>query len=441
MTDINAELERLGMRAEMWPVDKLLEISKGTKNPKKHFNDDIAALTAAIKDVGFKGFAYINKDGTQIPAGNGRILAASRAGLKEIPVIRILDLDKARLKKFSLGDNKLRSEKYDENILLEILGEIKASGELFDYLGYDKYNKMLEPDMAAAAEAAANFEIPVGDIASSELYRAPGGPVGSVAQDWGGDRPGTGGDDALQEPPADPERPEFTEEEIKKIKNSDSQQGDIVFPSEPEYGIPILSMKYQATEVVKPVVKWGEISRKAKMQGIWHFYVEDHKFETLYYNDPNAPLLSGAVACVEPNFSIRSQTPKAWALGQTFKKRWLARYWQSKGMRIFVDLNMGLDWAEVNMLGVPRGWTAYATRGYNEVVEHMVESYKFAQDWAETDDIIFLVIGGGKEVQKTAADYQWFWIPERMQVVSNPKFAGMDGLPPKVAPEEYADLK
>jgi hypothetical protein len=427
-------LKANGLQPEVWQIDQLLELSKKTSNHIKHFNKDIEGLAAAIGDVGFKNFIFINKKGDAISAGNGRILAASRAGKTELPVLRITDLSPAKTRKFALGDNKLRSDKWDEQVLVEDLFFIKNSNESIEYLDFGKYADQLKEDMAAAEEKIAQA---IQEIDAGEPYRAPGGPVGGLNECAKGYHPGTGIDDEMQIAPVDPNNPEIS---LEEIKNGDSQQGDLVFPSEPEWGVPLLSMSYQAEKIITPVVKWGEISQKKKMNGIWHFYIADYKFETLYYNDPNAPLLSHAYACVEPNYSIRSQTPRAWAMGQTFKKRWLARYWQSKGMRIFVDLNVRLDMADINMLGVPREWKAFAVRGYNNVVEHIDESFKFAASWAKTNEILFLVIGGGKDVQAICAEKQWTWIPERMQVVHNAKFAGMDGLDAKVSPDQYLDI-
>ena len=447
--DLNSQLAEFGMRLEFWDVASLLALSKKTKNPKKHFNEDISKLSTAIEDVGFKNVIFIDKDATHIPAGNGRILAAARSGKYEkLPVFRILDLNKAKLKKFALGDNALRSEKYDEKILLEALKEVSEAGEPFDYLGYDKFKPLLAEDMAAEMPEPIFVEIP-GQVDDDGLqpYRAPPGEVGGkevavggiLASEMAGPelyQPGNGQDDHLNDAPM----VDLKGNPVEPVKNSDSERGGIAFPSEPEWGVPVLNLNYQAGKIIKPVVKWGEISRKTKMNGIWHFYVEDHKFETLYYNDPNAPLYSNPYACVECNYSIRNQTPRAWAMGQTFKKRWLARYWQSRGVRIFVDMNIGLEFSDINMLGVPKGWKAYAARGYNEVVEHLEETWKFAKQWAGTNDILFLVIGGGKDVQRIAAELQWTWIPERMQVVSDPKLVGADGLAPKVDPSQYSDI-
>ena len=93
----------------------------------------------------------------------------------------------------------------------------------------------------------------------------------------------------------------------------------------------------------------------------------------------------------------------------------------------------------INFLGVPRGWRAYATRGYNSSADYLKLEYQWACKWAESDDIIFMVIGGGKEVQRVATDMQWTWIPERMDVVWNPELD--DGLATKVQTSQSKNIK
>ncbi len=212
------------------------------------------------------------------------------------------------------------------------------------------------------------------------------------------------------------------------------------YPSDNEWEIPTLSLKFQATNVIDPVVKWGEISRMAKMSGTWHFYVEDAKFEPSIWKDPRGPLYSSAQAIVEVNYSAGPLIPIAWSIHLTYKKRWLARWWQSKGLKVFVDLNVAKKHDDINLLGVPYGWRAYATRGYNDLVERIQEKYALACTRAETDDIVYFVYGGGQKIQEYAVKKGWIWIPERMQVVSNPKLAGLDGLAPKVSHDQFSRI-
>lgn len=420
--DVLAMWAKHGMKPDYISSEELLEIVANTQNYHKHRHKDLAALEASIAKTGFKSapMLWMNpKTGkAEVIYGEGRIIAGTK---KEpgLPVLWATDLDAVKAKFLRIADNRVKdlSTNYDDQILIDDLKELKLANFELSELKLDKYDKFLVEDWAADDPLFA-------DLAPGYAEAVNGPTARKVNDDPGPVKPLPLGS---QDPELHPSLPT-----IEPFKNGDSQKGDLMFPCEPEMGVPVLSLKYQAEKVPKPVVKWGEVSRKSKaMQGgVIHFYVEDSKFEQLYYNDPNAPLYSGAYACVLPNFSIRTQTPRSWLLGQTFKKYWLGRYWQSKGMRIFVDLNVRLDRWDDNMLGCPRTWRAYALRGYNEALEHIEECYKMACKWAESDDIIFLVIGGGRDVQEKAAELQWTWIPERMDVIKFPNLE--DGLQPKV---------
>lgn len=147
------------------------------------------------------------------------------------------------------------------------------------------------------------------------------------------------------------------------------------------------------------------------MDGTWHFYTDDYRFTALL-NDPSPVVETGCVTAVEPNFSIHQQTPVAVGLFRIYQKRWIARYWQSKGIRIFVDLNVAPKFLDLNLLGVPEGWRAYATRGYNAKVGHTIEEHEAACQRAGTESVLFVVYGGGEDVQQLCADRGFIWIPE-----------------------------
>ena len=63
------------------------------------------------------------------------------------------------------------------------------------------------------------------------------------------------------------------------------------------------------------------------------------------------------------NFSLFDTTPLAQGLDLIYKKRWLARYFQECGINVYADLNVSSKFYEVNRLGIPIGYNAFATRG------------------------------------------------------------------------------
>ena len=67
---------------------------------------------------------------------------------------------------------------------------------------------------------------------------------------------------------------------------------------------------------------------------------------------------------------------------------------------MFVDLNVAPKYYKVNMLGVPRGWSSYCTRGYQDRINQTAFELEMARQWADGNPLTFVVYGGGKPVQE-----------------------------------------
>jgi len=82
------------------------ELVPYTKNSRTHSDAQIEQISKSIKEFGFTNPVLIHKDG-KIIAGHGRVLAASRIGQMEIPVIRLDYLTDAQAKALVIADNQL----------------------------------------------------------------------------------------------------------------------------------------------------------------------------------------------------------------------------------------------------------------------------------------------------------------------------------------------
>ncbi len=189
---------------------------------------------------------------------------------------------------------------------------------------------------------------------------------------------------------------------------------DAIWPTDNDWGVPLLDITMQADSFDQPWAVWGEAGRKTKMTGTWLFYTQDYKFENLWV-DPSPILNTACVNAVEPNFSCYLNMPPAVALWQIYRKRWISRWWQQQGVKVFVDLNVEPNHAQLNMLGIPYGWKAYATRGETSRMQLIHDDFAFACDRAgDKSGLLFLVYGGGAQVKAECQSNGWIWIPEKM---------------------------
>jgi len=184
------------------------------------------------------------------------------------------------------------------------------------------------------------------------------------------------------------------------------------FPTNNSWGIPLLKEENQADSVDLPFTQWGSIGRDRTMLGTYSFYVDDYRFSALWRN-PQKVVDSGCITAIEPNKTLTEENPLAYVIGAIFDKRWVARYWQENGIRIFVDMNVPSKFQKWNLMGVPSGWRAYSTHGHSGRIKELKEEYQFACNHAGTKDILWVVYGGGKEVRDFCEKKKWIHIPEQ----------------------------
>lgn len=390
-----------GMRPDTLPIGQLLDFLANTANPHKHRQQDLLALGGSLKTAGFKNLVLLwqnpQTNKVEVIYGGGRIQSASTEGYTQLPVAWALDLDETKAKFLRVADNRVQqlASAYDDAILTDHLKSLTVGGIDYDFLKFDKlYDKAIVEELAV--DRAALFQ----DNSPKETGHDLGGLP--VARNDNGDiiNQNTG-------KPAPFLTPAVTQE------NADQEDvPETVYPSDNEWEIPLLKLSMQAKAVEVPVVQWGDISRKTKVFGTYHFYCEDVKFRELMW-DPTPPLRTGAMCLVEPNYSMYKDCRRADALGLVYRKRWAARTWQEFGVPVFVDLNVNERFFDLNMLGVPAGWKAYFTRGYSEYPEKNLPQYEMACERAGSDDILFVVYGGGKTIEKVAQDNGWTWIEDR----------------------------
>jgi hypothetical protein len=190
----------------------------------------------------------------------------------------------------------------------------------------------------------------------------------------------------------------------------DLSRPDVLYPST-DYDIPVLDLGRAARGIDLPVLAWGSFARTRRIDGgMVHFYVNDMRFSALWAR-PSGLAGVGVRSAVEANFSIWRDTPRAFALAQIYRKRYLARRWQDLGVDMVVDMFVPPNYLDVALLGVPAGWPIYATRGVHGHGDITVLQYEAALARAGAA-CVFCVVGGGLGLQQLARDRGWVWVPD-----------------------------
>src|SRR5689334_24962155 len=93
----------MAQRIEHWPLEKLIPYAR---NPRTHSDAQVAQIAASIEAFGFNSPILVDTN-AGIIAGHGRLLAARKLGLKEVPVIVLDHLSEAEKRAYIIADNQL----------------------------------------------------------------------------------------------------------------------------------------------------------------------------------------------------------------------------------------------------------------------------------------------------------------------------------------------
>jgi len=118
---------------------KIADLIPYINNAKRHTPEQVTMIAASIKEFGFRFPVYTDAEGV-IVVGHGRVQAAEKLGMSEVPVVKITDLSPAKIKSLRLAENRLAALTGIDPELAKM--EIEAlrddfGMEDFDAVGYD----------------------------------------------------------------------------------------------------------------------------------------------------------------------------------------------------------------------------------------------------------------------------------------------------------------
>jgi hypothetical protein len=119
------------LNPQKWPADKVerrsaAELIPYARNARTHSDEQIAQIAASIREWGWTTPVLVDDAGTLI-AGHGRVLAARKLGIADVPVMVATGWSPAQIAAYRLADNRLAlSAAWDDDLLTLELGELKG---------------------------------------------------------------------------------------------------------------------------------------------------------------------------------------------------------------------------------------------------------------------------------------------------------------------------
>jgi ParB family chromosome partitioning protein len=142
---------------EFWALDKLKPYER---NARTHSPEQVDKIASSIIEFGFTNPILVDGD-AGIIAGHGRLMAASKLGLAQIPVIELTHLTEAQKRAYVLADNRLAEDAgWDEELLA---GELAALQDMEFDLSLTGFNEEEMADLLGSGISEARLpDLPSG---------------------------------------------------------------------------------------------------------------------------------------------------------------------------------------------------------------------------------------------------------------------------------------
>ena len=118
-------------KTKSWPADKVERrpingLIPYARNSRTHSDEQVAQIAASMKEWGWTNPVLVDEDGGII-AGHGRIMAARKLGMTEVPLMVAQGWTEAQKRAYVIADNKLALNAGWDNDLLKL--EVHALDE------------------------------------------------------------------------------------------------------------------------------------------------------------------------------------------------------------------------------------------------------------------------------------------------------------------------
>jgi hypothetical protein len=255
-----------------------------SKNAKRHPAEQVRLIANSIKEFGFQQPIVVDKNNVVV-IGHGRLLAAKRLKLSEVPVVKADELTEDQIKALRLADNSVAESEWNMDFLKEEIAEI-------------------ELDMS-------DFGL---DLSDNE-------------------EPGDGDNEDDEE--------DFIDDTPAAVRhNVFENQERYQFAMNNYYGIPEMFPTKTVGDQMWRFCDWAEIPDPENY--IAHFYYDDFKFIQAW-RDPDKYIdkLRRFKAVVSPDFSLYTDFPRALQILSCYRRQWVGAYWQRQGLDVIPDVVWG----------------------------------------------------------------------------------------------------
>jgi len=150
-----------------WPADKIKRrkvdaLIPYARNARTHSDEQVAQLAASIKEWGWTTPVLVDEDG-EIIAGHGRVMAARKLGIEEVPTMTATGWTKAQKQAYVLADNQLpQNAGWDMDLLSVEMKDLDADGFDLSLIGFgdDMLANMLVDETEGLTDEDAVPDVP-----------------------------------------------------------------------------------------------------------------------------------------------------------------------------------------------------------------------------------------------------------------------------------------
>ena len=162
----------MNLKIEHIPVDQLVPY---VRNARTHSDEQVSQIAGSIAEFGFVNPILVGDDNVII-AGHGRLMAAHKMGLENVPVIYLSHLSEVQRRALVLTDNKLAENAgWDEDLLRLELEDLQAENFDLELTGFDfdEIDRLLNADTE-----------PAGNTDDDDIPETPEEPISKPGDLW-----------------------------------------------------------------------------------------------------------------------------------------------------------------------------------------------------------------------------------------------------------------